>query len=372
MGKELLKVLAVDDPAVSAYTDEKLGLMKGFDMDVQFDAVPWSVYYDTMLQVFRGEKEYDIVMVAGHLWLRDFVEKGYLAEISYDMEDILPVIAKEMQCGGKTYLSPSFCDGHIITYRKSVVKEILGKELPVVVTPQEFVEAAEKIAAATGKPAVALKADESEIFTDAIPFMRMYGKDVYDPESHKAVCDEPEIIRGLEQYCGLKKIALDGTEKFGNGEIADAIRQRKAPIVTTWSGQMGVVYDDGCEEKEDLGYATFSTAWNVSWSFAVSAVSKKKKEAEALLAYLRSPEVDRVAGSVSGAPVRKGSYTAGMEQYPWYACQLQMMERAVALPNMVNAGDKNGVFYHEIAEAFAGNKTPEQAMKDAKEAVNRI
>jgi multiple sugar transport system substrate-binding protein len=253
-----------------------------------------------------------------------------------------------------------------------VVKEILGKELPEVVTPQEFVEAAQNIAAATGKPALALKADASEIFTDAIPFMRMYGADVYDPESHRAVCDTPEIIRSLAQYCGLREIALDGTEKFGNGEIAAAIREKKAPLVTTWSGQMGVVYAEGCKEREDLGYATFSTAWNVSWSFAVSAASKKKKEAQALLAFLRSPEVDQAAGSVSGAPVRRGSYVAGMEKYPWYACQLQMMEQAKAFPNMVNAGDKNGVFYQEIWEAFVGNKSPEQAMKDAKEAVNRI
>lgn len=44
---------------------------------------------------FNGEADYDIVMVAGHLWLRDFVEKDYLAELNYDFEDIVPVDCRD-------------------------------------------------------------------------------------------------------------------------------------------------------------------------------------------------------------------------------------------------------------------------------------
>ncbi len=370
MRKRELRVLAVGDPAVSAYVDSKYGILDGYGRDVQFEAVPWENYYNKMTEVFAGKAAYDIVMVAGHLWAYDFVRRGYLEELSYDFEDILPVIAQEMKPDGKTYLSPSFCDGHIITYRKSVLWECLGETWGDIVTPQEFVRAVRVIGEQTGKPSVVLKADVSEIFTDALPYLRMNGGDVY--EGAQAVCNAPGIIDGLEQYCSLRAYAPAGTQHFGNGEVAAAIRENRVPLAVTWSGQMGVVYTDDCVDKEDIGFATFPTAWNVSWSFAVSARSDKKKEAEAFLAYLRSREVDGIAGGESGAPVRRSSYEKGREIYPWYDCQLKMFELAAPLPNMENAGERNDVFYREIAEAFAGNKTPAQAMADAQEEINRI
>lgn len=366
----MLKVLAVDDPAVAAYVDQKYKILAGYDSRVTFDVIPWSGYYAAMMDVFAGKADYDIVMVAGHLWACDLIRKGYLAELTYDFEDILPVIASEMQLDGKTYLSPSFCDGHIVTYRKSILKEIVGKTWGAVITPGEFAEAAEQIAKATGEPSVALKADQSEIFTDALPWLRMNGGDVYDNE--KAVCSAPGMADGLERYCALKKIALPGTERFGNAEVATAIREKKAPLAVTWSGQMGVVYTADCMEKEDLGFAAFSTGWNVSWSFAVSDGSGNKQAAQDFLAYLRSSRVDAAVGAVSGAPIRQSSYENGLEKYPWYACQMQMFETARPLPHMEKAGEKNGILYQQIWEAFMGEKTAAEAMRDAEDQINRI
>ncbi|MEN6620990.1 MAG: extracellular solute-binding protein, partial [Smithella sp.] len=329
-------------------------------------------YYEKMMGVFSGTENYDIVMVAGHLWMADFIKKGYLAEIRYDEEDILPVIADEMKFSGKNYLSPSFCDGHMIVYRKSIVKEVLGKEPGMVITPQEYIDTAKAISENRDLPAIAMKADSSEIFTDALPFLRMFGEDVYDAETTASACDKDGVIRGLEKYCKLKKYAVAGTDKYGNNEIAAAIKFKKTAMAVTWSGQLGVVYSEDCLDKEDLGFATFDTSWNVTWSFAVSENCRHKEEAEKLLTYLRSPEVDSIAGALSGAPVRKKSYLDGMDKYPWYQCQLEMIKNAKPLPKMDSAGVKHGFLYKEIAEAFAGRKSPGEAMRDAKSAIDKL
>lgn len=370
MTEDRLKVLAVNDPAVRAYTDKRLNIIKGFGTEVLFDVIPWEHYYETMLQVFAGKAQYDIVMVAGHLWLCDFAEKGCLAPIELEEEDILPVILQEMKYKGNAYLSPSFCDGHMIVYRKSILRESLVEEPDPVVSPLWYTKAAKKLAEAStgagmkGMTAVAMKAHPSEIFTDALPFLRMNGGDVYHRES-KEFLGGREITEGLKAYCGLKKYAPVHTGQYGNEEIAGAIRRKEAAMAVTWSGQMGVVHEEGCAEKEDLGFATFDTAWNVTWSFAVSAGSRNKERANEFLRYLRSPGIDRAAGAMSGAPVREGSYKLGMEQYPWYGCQLEMIKRARALPPMERAGEKNAVLYEEITKAFRGEKTAEQAVKDA-------
>jgi len=368
----MLKVLAVADPAVKVYVDENLNLLKDFPETVDFNVVPWAQYYSTMLDVFAGKVDYDVIMVAGHLWMADFAEKGYLAPIELEEEDILPVILQEMKYKNKFYLSPSFCDGHMIVYRKSVLKEKLGRTLDTVITPEEYIDAASKIGVSKTQAAVAMKAHPSEIFTDALPFLRMGGKDVYDEETLEVLCNDTNIIKGLEAYYELRKYAFLDTDTYGNEEIASAIQNKKAAMAVTWSGQLGVVYNDDCVDKEDLGFATFNTAWNVTWSFAISAGSKNKEKANELLRFLRSPKMDAIAGAYSGAPVRRQSYLEGIDKFPWYECQLSMIEKAKPLPNMLLAGDKNGILYEEIAEAFGGRKSPANAMEEAKIRIDRI
>ena len=372
MNNTVIKVLTVADPAVAVYVDKKLNILKEFDEEVQFDVVPWAKYYATMMDVFAGKTYYDIIMVAGHLWMRDFIENGYISPIEFEDEDILPVITQEMKYNGKTYLSPSFFDGHMMVYRKSIVQNKVGRLFNNVITPEEYLESAKVIGSTDKISAVAMKAHQSEIFTDAIPFLRMGGKDVYDATTHKAICDNDSVIKGLESYCELKKYAIKGTETYGNDEIAQAIQKKKVAMAVTWSGQLGVVCNEDYVDYDDLGFATFNTAWSVTWSFAISSNSKNKEKANELLRFLRSEKVDALAGECSGAPVRKKSYIYGMKKYPWYACQLEMLENAKPLPNMKNAADKNGIFYEEIAKAFSKEKTPADAMADAQWKINNL
>ncbi len=371
MERETLKVLAVADPAVEGYLDEELGILEGYGGNVDFHIVPWADYYPMMMRAFAGEEDYDIVMVAGHLWLRDFVEQGFLSELELKEEDILPVIAEEMRYKGKAYLSPSFCDGHMIVYRRSQLCQALGRELESVITPREYIEAAKACKTALGKQAVAMKADRSEIFTDALPFLRMYGGDAYDPHG-TASCGKEEAVKGLKSYMELKAYAVDGTEFFGNGEIAAAIREKGAAMAVTWSGQMGEVFKEGCLERPDLGFSTFSTAWNVTWSFGICKSSGKKEEAEAFLKYLRSPLVDQKVGRKSGAPIRSGSYMEGAGDCPWFPVQQKMIELARPLPHLSKAGEKNGVLYEKIFEAFSGKKTAEEAMREAGQEIDCV
>ena len=372
MNNTVIKVLAVADPAVAVYVDTKHNILKNFGTVVQFDIVPWEAYYKTMLEVFDNKAHYDVIMIAGHLWLRDFAKKGYLAAIELEAEDILPTILQEMSYEGTTYLSPSFCDGHMIAYRKSIMKEKYGRLPGNVITPEEYIQIAKCLGEGNERKAIVMKAHSSEIFTDALPFLRMQGRDVYATDTLAATCNNPEVIQGLEAYLELRQYAPSDTDTYGNEQVVEAIQKKQAAMAITWSGQLGVVYNEECEEREDLGFATLETAWNVTWSFAISANSRKKEEAQELLRFLRSPEVDKLAGGCSGAPVRRGSYIEGRAQYPWYECQLNMIEHAKPLPNISGAGDKNGVLYEEIANAFAGRKSAREAMADAEYRINSM
>ncbi|WP_158741224.1 ABC transporter substrate-binding protein [Defluviitalea raffinosedens] len=370
-----LKVLAVNDPAVDVYIDKNYKVLENYDddtVDIQFDIVPWDSYFPTMLKVFNGETSYDIIMVAGHLWLADFVTKQYLEPMDYEFEDILPVIAQEMQYQGKTYLSPSFCDGHVIVYRKSTIEKVLGKPLDPVITVDQFIEVAKKLKENGIDSPIALKAHQSEILTDALPYLRSTGLDLYEIKDNKVVCNIKKMEEGLNKYLSLKSYAPDDTYTFGNNEIKEVLAHNKVAMAVTWSGQLGVVTKE-CDDLEDLGFSTFDTAWNVTWSFAITKNSQNKEKAKAFLAYLRSKEVDRLVGAYCGAPVRKNSYIEGMNKYPWYKVQLDMIEnQATPLIDLLQAGDKNNVLYEEIYNVFTGQKEVREALKDAESRIEAV
>lgn len=133
-----LDVLAVGDPAVEVYDDPKFGFLEEFqktnNIEVNFDIVSFNKYYAQLMESFQKYK-YDVVMVAGHLWLKEFVEKGYLSELKlnagqdYNYLDIVAEIREELELNGRKYLLPSFSDGHILVYRKSdKTKKILVKK----------------------------------------------------------------------------------------------------------------------------------------------------------------------------------------------------------------------------------------------------
>ncbi len=373
--KITLKVLGVKDPAVTVYVNEHYEILQKYSdptVEIEFDIVAWEDYFPTMLKAFKGEASYDIVMVAGHLWLADFVSQGYLEPLKYDFEDIIPIISEEMQYQNKTYLSPSFCDGHMIVYRKSIVEKAIGKKMKSVITVDEFIEIANQLKESGIQTPIALKAHESEIMTDALPYLRSDGYDIYEIEQKNIKCNIDKMASGLNKYISLKQLAPSDTHTYGNEEIKQALGSKKVAMAVTWSGQLGVLMQE-CEETDDLGFATFDTAWNVTWSFGITKTSQNKEKAVELLAYLRSAPVDKAVGQYCGAPVRRTNYVEDMDKYPWYKTQLEMIEKqANPFINVLLAGEKNRVLYEEVFLAFTGKKEVNQALLDAKDKIEQI
>lgn len=378
-----LKVLAVGDPAVEVYADLRCGIIEKYELEkgvkISFEIVPWANYYTTMMGAFEGKQMYDIVMVAGHLWSADFVKKGYISPVyypeddSYDMKDILPVVREEMEVDGKTYLFPSFCDGHILLYRKSFLDKATGSRLGKIITTDELISAVKGVHGFQGISGIALKAHPSEIFLDALPYLRNEGIDVFSPETHEPVFNNINGINGLKKYLSLRAFAPEDTGSYGNEGVCLAFQKRKAAFCVTWGGQLGTVMNNMCEEPSDVGFASLSTPWNVTWSFAVNSRSQKQEEANCFLSYLTSKEIDRAVGRHAGSPVRRTTYETDCEKYPWYSIHLEMIsEYAKPLPKMIQAGLKLNKLYEQITLAFRNVKTADDALSDADAAIRKL
>ncbi|MFT5872038.1 MAG: multiple sugar transport system substrate-binding protein [Clostridium sp.] len=378
---KVLKVLAVDDPAVYAYTDKRYNLVNNFkgDFTVDFNIVPWSEYYGTMMEAFEGKREYDIVMIAGHLWLKDFINKGYIAPVEalkdcgYNYEDILPVIREEIELDGVQYLYPSFCDGHVVLYRKSIVEKVLGKLPGKVITTDELIDMAAFCNGYNGMRGIALKADPSEIFLDFIPYLRNEGVDAINKTTLAPEFNNAKGQRALKKYLSLKAFAPTNTGSFGNEELKNAFQKKECVLAVTWGGQLGTILGEGCADVEDIGFAALKTSWNVTWSFAINNLSDKKAEANEFLKYITSKAADRVVGGYAGSPVRKSTYLADRNKYNWYDMHLELIEKyARPLPGLLKAGDKFGVLYDAIGKAFNSEITIVDCLEQAEDKINKI
>ncbi|UII55509.1 extracellular solute-binding protein [Cytobacillus spongiae] len=381
--EKVLKVLAVGDPAVYAYTDRQFSILPTFTTlygtKVEFTIVPWNDYYGKLMDTFAGKAYYDIVMVAGHLWLKDFVEQGYLAEVNipsdseYDLEDIVDVIRDELKVSGKQYLYPSFCDGHFLLYRKSIVEKYYGELLPEVIDTATIMKVAAICHGKEGMDGIALKAHPSEIFLDFLPYLRNEGIDAFDPKRHVPTFNEPKGKEALTNYIKMKQFASANVEGFGNNEVREALQNKECVLAVTWGGQVGFVLDENCIDKDDIGFAALNSAWNVTWSFAIHQQSAHHELANEFLSYITSKQIDRMIGSYAGSPVRKSTYSTDSSKFAWYKTHLQLIEHyAKPLPMMEAAGDRMAPLYEEISNAFSGKKSVESALNDAESKVLEI
>ena len=368
---EMIKVLGVADPAVLTYGNEKKRIISNWTKksrtDVDFSILPWEEYYSALMKTLSEKNgKYDIVMIAGHLWLKDFVNRGYLRPLNgiktsiekygpYD--DILPMIRNEIEIEGTPWLVPSFTDGHIIFYKRDDISRITGGILPVTLKPSEYLDLAEKISldADEDRRFLAMKAHPSEIFLDWLPFFYETGGELFD-DNINPLFNTPEAADALGRYLELKQFALPGAETAGNEEICAALKTDECLIGVSWGGQASFIFE------ENMGCATFNTPWNVSWSFGVPAGVSLTEETLDFLAYLASPDVDRIIGAGAGSPIRTSSYRKDDRNFSWYPVQEKMVSLAKPLPGFTGSGDIYGLFYKWIFRAFKGETNPEETL----------
>ncbi|WP_018527033.1 ABC transporter substrate-binding protein [Alkalispirochaeta alkalica] len=378
-----VKVLAVGDPAVHGYVDPELGILRKYQerqgVSVDFDILPWDQYAERLfVEVRKARPDYDVVMVAGHVWLAEFVTKGYLAPLdsyqalrdpAYDPGDIHPSVASEMSYQGNSWLVPSFTDGHLL-YAREEVSNLLRKE--DLCDPRRYLELAELIqkSESSYRAPLAMKISPGEVFLDWLPYLYAFGGDCFSSSGEPLFADDAGR-RSLEYYLDLTKYLSSSHKPFGNEEVARALRRGEVSFGLSWGGQAGVIVTEQHVKEEAFFFVTPNHPWNVTWSFGVLAGSQRKDEAVDVLAWLSSRETDRLIGVYAGSPVRRSTY--GDEDLrrrcPWFPAQERLLERARLLPHLSNLGSLMAPLYSEITRAIEGECSGSDALARAAQEV---
>lgn len=326
MEKRVLKILAVDDPAVRGYLE--LGIIQAYTettgQAIEFNSVSWAEYGDMYQQIIEDNQEYDIFMVAGHLWLSELLEKELIMPLELPKAELLEKVLDEVTYNGEQYLSPSFCDGHLFVYRKSYFEK-WQMELPSKhITIAEIMAWAQGFNQAETINPIAMKAASSELFLDILPYFRATGIEPVTTQG-EAITDYQLLTEGINWYKELLTLTDEQYRYLDNEGIKESIQQNRAIMTTTWNGQMGAIFNEDCLNKDELGFATIEGSWNVTWGFCIHKKSGNQVASQKFLTYLLSRDVATQIGEYSGAPVLKPLLTDEPSHYPWFDSHYQLV-----------------------------------------------
>lgn len=327
-----IRILGVGDPAVYTYQEKADTLVqpieKALGIHIDLDIVPFEKYYDTLMNAFK-HSEYDIVMVAGHLWLPFFVEQGYLDLVcdnvkKADLGDVLTTIKNEMFYNERQYLYPCFCDGHILVYRKNRIHGAFEDTVSIL-------EVIKYLETQTANKQFALKAHPSELFLDTLPYFR-----ALDIEPIQAMGmvekDAKKIGKVVELYKKAMAYCEPQVHEFGNDEVCQRLQSGAVDMAVTWGGQLGAVMNEACIEPDQMGFSALKESWNVTWSFGLNAKSEQKKMAIEVMKALTDKSIDKEVGRTCGNPTRLSNFLEDQERFPWYDVAKTMIEQARPLP----------------------------------------
>lgn len=375
----MIKILGPNDPALEAL---KISVEQNKGLNCELTIVAWEAYRAKLDETLSASTpEYDAVCIPGHIWLPQLANDGLLKDFDslfsmvptkiqehYNSDDIFPSIQKECKFVGadgkpKQYVLPLFTDGHIVFYRSDLVN------LPETIDPREWHKHLDGLNLPNGIMPFAMKAHNSEIFLDVLPYLWAFGGDLWDGASSVPVFNSEANANAIEYYTSLRKYCPADTHNYGNGEILDAINTGKVAIVTSWGGQAAGIFDPKNNQmSQHIKTAALSNAWNATWGVSIPANISAPKAAETLSALMQLMDAtgDKLVTEIAGSPVRLSSYTkAEKDKFPWLASQQALLENCQILPVDPAFGNYLGGLYGEVYNAFVGTKTAKEALSDA-------
>ena len=369
-----LTIIGPNDPALDAL-DAALAARP--DLDARLHIIPWPDYRDTLMTgLAADESPWQAAFIPGHIWLPELAEKGLLAPLGpmmaeasesaraqYAAGDVIPAVAAECRYADADYLLPLFSDGHILFYLEKYF-DFSDRGHPPVISTREIAALASRAHRPPHHFGLALKADVSEIFTDWLPYLWEADGRIFDDAGRPDIAN-PVNIAALKAYCSLRAHCPPETHRYGNAEIAEAIRNGSAALVATWGGQAAPIFLDGAPPHH-YHAAVFPAPWNATWGAGIPANQARASQQQTIDALMRvmGPETDRAVIRTAGSPVRESSYTPeALARYPWLAAQRAMLERARALPADPRLGLFLGDLYEFVHRAFTGEMTPAAALQ---------
>ncbi|MGN0993528.1 MAG: extracellular solute-binding protein [Butyricicoccus sp.] len=320
---------------------------------------------------------YDLLMIDDP-WMPEFCEAGMLYNLTAagytDDADFVKQsldIGKYPYAEGDTYALPFAGNVTLLFYNQEVLDSV-NAEVPD--NWEDLLAVATQVKG-SGKLGYVVRGQQGNpIVGDYLPLLWAYGGDVFDADWNVTV-DSPEAKQALEMYL---KIAAQG-DNYEKNDIVAAVSDGNAAMSLGWpswyisSGSSAAGYAK-IPSKVSASSAANRAGVIGNWMMAVTANSTHPDLAVKLLEYLTSAETQKAAADAGAVPTRTSVFTDTelVAKYPYYTTLLEATQESNIRPRTPLWSEVENVYGIELSNALSGTKSVDQALADAKTAIEQV
>lgn len=363
---------------ISAYESAHPGVT------IQMTALSWNEGKTKLLAAFNSGVVPDVVEL-GSDWVAQFSSSGVLADLTADLAaDTTRFISSSLAPAlwdGKIYAAPWVVDTRVLFYNKDLMLRAGLDSSVAPATWSDLESACEKISKLGGGVFGfgANAADAHRLYKKVLPFFWANGGDVLSPDGKQCVINSDQNKNALNAYLRLTRTGMMETQKQLDAQFAQGV------IGFWFSG--GWLIDKIQNEHPELRYGialmpqpTANSGTRASFAggeyLALTGATKERAAALEFVKYLADgPNALAFCKQVTeaGYPADKkylnDPFFANNPHRSVFIAQLAVSHLTPVHPQWL---DMEKAIEDEVVEAMYGRKTAEQALDDAKKAIDDI
>jgi len=321
---------------------------------------------------------YDLAM-ADDPWMPELCEAGIFAnltEMGYEADaDFVKAsldIGRLPYAEGDLYALPFAGNVQLLFYNKQVLEDA-GFTVPE--SWEDVLKISKAVNGKDGKIGYVIRGQQGNpIVSDYLPILWAYGGDVFD-DNWNITIDTPEAKKALQLYMDL----LANGANYEKNDIVAAVSDGKAAMSLGWpswyiSGENASAEYASIPSKETNASTAYPTGMIGNWMMGVTSNSANKDLAMKFLEYVTSADVQKKAAEFGGVPTRTSVFTDSelVAKYPYFETILTSTENSVVRPRTPLWTDIETAYGTELSSAISGTKSIDQALADARAAIESI
>ncbi len=357
------------------------------DIRIHFEAMPYDAMRDKILTSFLApEATYDIIIL-DNPWVDEFAHAGYLLPLDdriaatkgYDYADFVGPLREIGEVDGKIYGVPYYNYALGLIVRQDLFDE---QGIPVPTTLDDYVATVKKLTH-DGFYGAAMQPQRGyKIFEEWKNWLYAAGGDLVDKQGN-VILDSPEGVRALKLYIDTYHTAAPpGSLNWGFDEALRAVASGKAATMLSYNWMLPTLNNPegpagALAGRFQLHEVPGGKAVLGAWHWAIPKNTANADAAWTYISWLTSKEVDKQRVIAGGAPTRVSVmkdpevWEKGFGEH-YYKTVLAILEDAEPLATGDHAEEVIDIVGTELNAAVAGQKSPEQALKDATERVRPL
>jgi multiple sugar transport system substrate-binding protein len=221
------------------------------------------------------------------------------------------------------------------------------------------------------------------VVADFMPIFWSYGASLFNADRTKVTLDTPEAKQAMATFMALKQAAPAGVESYQADEVGRALASGTAASSINWPNWVAT-FEDPSQSKMvgKIAHVPIPSGTHAGtseighWTMGIMSSSKHKQEAFDFMIWATSPEQMKISSERGNPPVRFSVFTdpalTAQEKFRYYPVLMTAIEYSTPRPRHPKWPEIENAFGIELSKAVAGTESPDDALKNAQAAIEKI